>query len=242
VVYSDNGEGKKVDLAPAKQTGLTLLLDSSAVNSSWLSDGFFAQALQDTTTGDIIIAFEASNLDLKDKSAYAVGSRNADKQILLGITPQAFYDATTFVQDVEQYLTEHNLEALPVYVTGHSLGGAEAEFVASTDGLSGVTFGAPGSLVATYGNPRAGQSFVNYVDWGDPVGNFGFHFGSVKQVGPAADAVVAATLEQHLGPVAGTLAAGALFHPLDHYAIDLRLSQTADAGHGTPIAMPLGTT
>jgi hypothetical protein len=60
LVYADNREGKGSDLAPPASSGLTLLLDSGAVNSKWLSDGFFAQALEDTSSGDIIIAFEGS--------------------------------------------------------------------------------------------------------------------------------------------------------------------------------------
>ena len=37
LVYADNREGKGSDLAPPTSRGLTLLLDSGAVNSKWLS-------------------------------------------------------------------------------------------------------------------------------------------------------------------------------------------------------------
>jgi Ca2+-binding RTX toxin-like protein len=60
-----------------------------------------------------------------------------------------------------------------------------------------------------------GQSFTNYVDFGDPIGNFGFHFGTVDNVGPAQDLVT----ENEVGDVI----AAALFHPLSNYKTDLNL-------------------
>jgi hypothetical protein len=222
LVYADNREGKGSDLAPPTSSGLTLLLDSGAVNSKWLSDGFFAQALEDTSSGDIIIAFEGSRPF--EGSAYGRASAHADSQILAGQTPTAFSDALAFAGDVEQYLIAHHLASNPTYVTGHSLGGAEAEYVASIDHFSGATFGAPGTLHPVYPGVGPGQTFTNYVDYGDPVGNFGFHFGAVQEVGPVSDGATTAALERTLGPALGALLAASLFHPLNHYAADLGIS------------------
>ena len=238
LVYTDNREGKGNDLPPPASSGLTLLLDSGAVNSKWLSDGFFAQALQDTS-GNIIIAFEGS-LPF-EASAYGRGSASADSQILAGQTPHAFSDALVFTADVQQYLVQHNLASNPVYLTGHSLGGAEAEYVASKDGYSGVTFGAPGTLAPVYPDLGPGQTFTNYVDYGDPVGNFGTHFGTVQEVGPRSDATTTAVLEKILGPALGALVAETLFHPLSHYAADLNIStslvaSSSSVGHFHSIA------
>jgi hypothetical protein len=222
-VYGDNGEGQTADTAPPTSTGLTLLLDSGQINANWISDGFFGQAFLDAA-GSVIISFEGSILNLRDQSSYAKGSRGADLAISIGLTPSAFIDAHTFADDVQQYLALHSLGSHPIYLTGHSLGGAEAEYVASLDHYNGVTFGAPGTLRPTYKAAVAGQTFINYVDFGDPVGNFGFHFSRVQEVGPVTDRVIWFSLDRSLGSTAGDLAAARLFHPLSHYATDLGLS------------------
>jgi len=215
-VYADNAIGTQSGTAPPPSTGLTLLLDSRnaslAGNTNWLSDGFFAQAFEDAS-GNIIIAFEGSILNPQDLSPYAVGSRAADADIALGQLPQALLDANTFALDVKQYLAQHNLGSDPIYLTGHSLGGAEAENVAFNvdpgGNMSGVTFGAPGdpALPASVQAPN----FINYVDYGDPVGNFGNHVGTVLHVGASSNNGFP------------TLPIYTADHLLSHYAADLGL-------------------
>jgi hypothetical protein len=199
--YRDNGEGLSKDTVPPPSTGLAVLLDSDKINAHWLADGFFGQAFADAS-GNVIISFEGTGTD---SSIYATGSQSADRAISLGQTPPAFTDAEAFAQAVQVMFGSR-----PIYLTGHSLGGAEAEYVASRDHLSGVTFAAPGTLAPSYNDPVPGQSFVNYVDWGDPIGNFGFHFGSVQKVGPETDATI---------PFPDNLQT----HMLAHYASDLSL-------------------
>lgn len=238
-VYTDDGEGIKSDSGPPASTGLTLLLDSGQINSQWISDGFFAQAFLDSS-GNIVVSFEGSAIDF---SLYSIGSLAADEAIASGQTPQAFRDAYAFTADVQQYALQHGLGANPIYLTGHSLGGAEAEYVASLDDMSGVTFGAPGTLVPTYKSPSPGQSFVNYVDFGDPIGNFGFHFGAVDNVGSAQNQVTAEEV--------GDVVAAALFHPLANYKTDLNLGpptvfdfnsdQTADGTTGNDSMVGIDT-
>src|SRR5262249_30078745 len=153
-------------------------------------------------------------------SSFALGTKGADAAILAGTAPRAFEDAYQFTQDVENYLQQHHLGADHIYLTGHSLGGAEAEYVGSLDHESGVTFGAPG-VPGNHGSLVANQSFVNYVDYGDPVGNFGSHFGNVEHVGSPVGGVVTLGLIGAFGAVEGQLLAGLLFHGLPHYAQDL---------------------
>jgi hypothetical protein len=223
-VYADNAIGTQSGTAPPASTGLTLVLDSRdsslTGNSSWLSDGFFAQAFKDAS-GNIIIAFEGSIIDPLDPSfntPYGNGSRGADFDISIGLVPKAFLDADTFALDVKQYIAQHTLGSNPIYLTGHSLGGAEAQDVAFVidPGESGVTFGAPGDPRLTA--PVNAPNFINYVDYGDPVGHIGNHFGTVQPVGSPLNAEV------------GSLAAAALFHPLSQYAADLGLSSTVTPG------------
>jgi hypothetical protein len=230
LVYADDREGKGPDLAPPASSGLTLLLDSGTANPKWLADGFFAQAFQDTS-GNVVIAFEGS-LPFEG-SVYGIASTYAFAQVLAGQTPRAFADALAFTADVEKYLVAHSLASNPVYLTGHSLGGAEAEYVAANDGLSGVTFGAPGTLHPVYPSIGAGQTFTNYVDYGDPLGNFGSHFGSVQEVGPVSDAAATASLEKTLGSVLGAAVAALKFHPLNHYAADLGISTSLVASNSS---------
>jgi hypothetical protein len=206
-----NGTPATTSKIPAS-AGLTPFLESNSdplsPGNNWLSDGFFGEAFIDKN-GDVIVAFEGSLLI--GGGAFGAGSRGADRQILIGGTPAAFNDANLFVTDVEQYVAKNYSALDPIYLTGHSLGGAEAEYVASLGGESGVTFGAPGEQLPNY-SQISGQTFTDYVDFGDPVGNFvsfGKHFGTVQEVGPRLD---------QLG---GELVGLALFHPLSHYGADL---------------------
>lgn len=223
VVYADNALGTQNGTAPPPETGLALLLDSRDPaldgSSSWLSDGFFAQAFKDSF-GNIIISFEGSiinpfdSLDPSFWTPYAKGSRVADAEIIAGRIPQAFLDAESFALDVKQYLAQHNLGSSPIYLTGHSLGGAEAQDVAYIIGItSGVTFGAVGT--PDLSTQVSAPNFINYIDFGDPVGQFGVHFGTTVLVGPSIDAAVE--------DVFGKVPAAALYHPLPHYAADLGL-------------------
>ena len=127
--------------------------------------------------------------------------------------PQALLDANTFALDVKQYLAQHNLGTNLIYLTGHSLGGAEAENVAYIinpgGNMSGVTFGAPGDPALQA--PAQASNFINYVDYGDPVVNFGSHFGTVLHVGTSSNNGVP------------TLPIYPADHLLSHYAADLGL-------------------
>jgi hypothetical protein len=218
-VYADNAIGTSWDNQPPAPLGFTLLLDSrdpSLVgNTNWLSDGFFGQAFKDAS-GNVIIAFEGAIIDPADPSfstPYGAGSRVAAVDTLIGLVPQAFQDAINFSLDVSN-LTGSN----PIYLTGHSLGGAEAEAVAYIHPNNiaiggGVTFGAQG--IPELRVPVPNPNFTNYVDYGDPIGNYGNHFGSVVHVGSPFDKVVT----EIFGPLVGI----ALYHPLSHYGADLHI-------------------
>src|SRR5262245_56094128 len=93
------------------------------------SDGFFGRAYQDGF-GNIIIAYEGTSDNLP-------GSMTADHLLMGGETPPAFGDALQFAQQVQAQFGSH-----PIYLTGHSLGGAEAEYVATQISIQGgATFG-----------------------------------------------------------------------------------------------------
>jgi Cadherin-like len=157
-------------------------------------DGFYAQAFVDEN-GDVIVAFKGSIINPFPLSQfltpYGAGSRTDDIDILNGKLPTALVnDALSFVQSVREIAG-----SAPLYVTGHSLGGFEAEVVTAAAGSpvdGGVTFGAPG--VPGYNGESSNlyaADLLDYVEEGDPVGNFADDpesglaiFAATKKVGP----------------------------------------------------------
>ncbi|HQT86961.1 MAG TPA: hypothetical protein PK677_00240 [Acidiphilium sp.] len=70
----------------------------------------------------------------------------------------------------------------PIYVTGHSLGGGIADFVAGAlSNITGMTFAAPG--YKKYGNASA-ASMINYYNVNDtiPTVNLQYHCGAIKSL------------------------------------------------------------
>jgi hypothetical protein len=203
-------------------------------------DGFYSQAYEDTSNGLVIIAYEGTYTNTLD---YAFGTAAADALIAGGLPPSCLSDAVRFARQVRTFVGANT----PIYVTGHSLGGTEAEQVALTLGSSiagGVTFGATG--LPGYSGPSNQQNFVDYVDYGDPVGNYasdssselngisltGNHFGSVVQVGNSFDAfyLKSAEVVAEFSPIdslpgfLALLAAGTLIgidHQPPHYWQDM---------------------
>jgi hypothetical protein len=165
------------------------------------SAGFYGAALRFDGPGDadpIVIAFEGtdpSSETLRNNPIFLAGQLEADEQIYFGQIPEAFTHALAFTEEI---LETQGVSRENVFVTGHSLGGAEAEYVAAQLDLGGATFGAPGihaSAVPEGSTPE----LMNYVVYGDPVGNYSadrpnrlsnilfsddiHHFGEVQYIG-----------------------------------------------------------
>jgi len=177
-------------------TGMTELTRSGNI-----TDGFEAVALLDNT-GNIIIANEGS-LQLKGvPNGYTWNSGKADLAIYNNQQHiPALTDAINFVgQALQEYYGKPGYGE--IYVTGHSLGGieAEAEAKAWSNIAGGITFGATGLP----GNTTAGgpATLINYVEYGDPVGNYAsdpvnalseqtlgvmYHYGQVMMIGSTQD-------------------------------------------------------
>jgi hypothetical protein len=175
-------------------------VDSSALdNLNNNSDGFYAQAFKDLS-GNVIIAYEGSTPGVNIFNSYVSASDSNDVEILKGQAPAALTDAVNFAKEVQREFGS----ADSIYITGHSLGGAEAEAVALANGqaglsiVGGVTFGAPG-VPGYSGNGENSSILTDYVDYGDPVGNYASdsgsalndlappnmdHFGVVDLIGP----------------------------------------------------------
>ena len=201
-------------------SGFTELMQSPAYPSGMTAVVFMNQA-----TNQIVISFRGSTLD-----AFYDDWISADLLgIAAGTVPQAFGDALLFAQTVQQAYPGST-----IYVTGHSLGGAEAEYVAATldaatgaqNSISGITFAAPAiSSLLPVGVPYASVPLVNYVNTLDPIGNFiattvgattqGAHVGSTIELPLPVDFsnVFTAGLL-----VLGSAALAATYHPLGAYA------------------------
>jgi len=196
---------------PATLDGMTVVRVSL---QGQLKDGFAAVAVKDAN-GNIIIVNEGTvpaTVSLTPpavtETAFTLGTLSADSRIAKGdIKTPALLDAAAFASQVEAQFGNKT----PIFVTGHSLGGIEAEAEAKAlVGLNefggGATFGAtglPGQTAATTG---AANKLIDYVDRGDPVGNYALdtetltpnhvttnapakHYGVVQEEGSASHAV-----------------------------------------------------
>ena len=136
------------------------------------SDGFYGAAYTNGT--QIVIAFEGSYWW---PPTYAIGSFGvADGAILAGQLPAAAQHAIDWGSAVIGAAELEGISTSNIYLTGHSLGGLEAEVLAQYEynlpahiTLDGATFGEPGLPANTTAGLDTG--LIDYVDYGDPVGN-----------------------------------------------------------------------
>ncbi|WP_048710454.1 lipase family protein [Microvirga massiliensis] len=168
------------------------------------NSGFYGAALQVDGPGQadqIVVAFEGTDpsSDLfKTNPVFVAAQLAADAQVYRGQVPDAYTDALNFTKDVIEAAEARGISKEDVHVTGHSLGGAEAQYVAAQLDLDGLTFGAPG-IAASAIPDGSTPEVTNYVVYGDPVGNYSadppnrlsnilfsddiIHFGDVKFIG-----------------------------------------------------------
>ncbi|MCK0174989.1 hypothetical protein [Mycolicibacterium sp. F2034L] len=162
-----------------------------------------------TPENQIIIAYQGTTggSHLLFNPFIAISQVIADLQVVFtSSTPPAFYDALDFAERVLHEAALQGYSAEDVFVTGHSLGGWEAQFVAQQIGLAGIGFEAPGINTIVPGN-GADSMFVNIGTYGSsapymatdlpglqpfmppyfPGGGIKPHFGPIVMVGdPAA--------------------------------------------------------
>ena len=127
-------------------------------------NGCTAAAFSDGA-GNVIISFQGTQ---------TVQQSQADQLLMTGVNGSripAFQDAVAFTRSVEQVAASMGVPSSSVYVTGHSLGGALAEYVASKTGLGGASFAGAG--IPGYQAPSApAANFVSYVEHGDSFANW----------------------------------------------------------------------
>jgi hypothetical protein len=227
-------------IAPTNPPGMTpFLVNGSQLQLADEGTGAFARVWL-TGNNQVVIAYQGTtggeNLLT---NPLAVIPQLVDDLGLWGATTwPAVTSALAFAKSVVAIAAGHGIGAANVFVTGHSLGGIEAEYVAQQTGLGGMSFEATGlaKSVTTAGN---GANFVNVITAGDPVGSYASdvkgeqpfapayapgmtgaspHYGSVVMVGdPAAETKLTADAAGATNPLGTLFALPALMGDLNSY-------------------------
>lgn len=196
------------DPSAAASLGLRTMLDSAGrpVTIATAS-GVTATAFIDKA-GDVLIAYQGTSSTAQYQLDLAI-MNGTDTSRLAG-----FSDALGFARHVEAIAAKEGILQTRIYVTGHSLGGTLASYVASRIGLAGASFAASG--IPGYHAPATpAANFVDYVGKGDPFANYGTdtaekasavvanramdHYGNVVQLGSAVDAAALAPFAASIG-------------------------------------------
>ena len=225
-------------------TGLGFTYLNGAVDGTPLQlysqdTGFYGAALV-TSANQVVITFEGTNF-FTGNDTFTAAQVADEAAISAGVTAPSFLTAAAFTAEVIGEAIVQGYSLSDITVTGHSLGAAEAEYVAATYGLGGVAFAPPG--IVTSVTPTV--SFTSYVDYGDPVGNYASnppdnmgeivqssdirHFGTQVLRGNPLDgdllqSAATAYAEGDEAGALGILAGLVQFHYLTRYAQDLDLT------------------
>ncbi|MGE2834217.1 hypothetical protein [Mycobacterium sp. SMC-4] len=121
-----------------------------------------------TPEGQLIIAYQGTTggSHLLFNPLITISQVITDLQVIFTrTTPPAFHHALAFADRVQAAAALQGYTSDDIFVTGHSLGGWEAQFVAQQTGLAGVGFEAPGFNTRVPGN-GADSMFVNIGTYG----------------------------------------------------------------------------
>lgn len=157
-----------------------------------------------TSQNQVVIAYQGTTggLNLLTNPLIALTQIVQDVGIYSKQVTPGEKDSLAFAKSVIATAAARGITSANVFVTGHSLGGIEAEYVAQQTGLGGIAFESTGIPAAA--NAAAGKNFVNVVTYGDPVANYASdisamqpfapssglaHYGQVVLVGNPADEV-----------------------------------------------------
>jgi hypothetical protein len=158
-----------------------------------------------TPEKQVIIAYQGTTggTNLLFNPLIAISQVVTDAQVIFtDTTPQAFTDSLAFEQQVEAEAAQQGFDKSDIFVTGHSLGGWEAEYVAQQANVGGIGFESPGINTTVEGN-GVDSGFVNVETYGDtaaylatdlpalqpfmppyvPAGGSKPHYGSIVMIG-----------------------------------------------------------
>jgi hypothetical protein len=176
-------------------TALTFKGSPVTINSQ---SGAVAEAYVDAT-GNIIIAYQGTQ---------TTAQLEADLLMSANVQPEsisALSQALSFVSTVKTAALAAGLNPQNISVTGYSLGGNLAEYVASQTGLPGISFA--GSGLPHYVAPATpAKNFISFVETGDPWANRASdaalapivsdqdHYGTVELIGNPADTALTSAI------------------------------------------------
>ncbi len=141
--------------------GLTaFLVNGQQLSYTDKSTGVQADVWQ-TGAGQLIVAFQGT----QDFQQFLV-----DIGVYLKEVTKGEQESAAFVQTALADAAAQGIAASDVFITGHSLGGIEAEYAAQQTGLAGIAFEPTG--IPPGSGLGDGSNFVNIVTYGDPVGNY----------------------------------------------------------------------
>ena len=168
--YAQSGLQAEIGLQPLMRGGKPVAVLNEKT-------GLFSEAFVTTGGGpkQIIIGYEGTSL-YKFSNEFTGAQAYDDAAIFAGRDAVSFKGSARFAEQVMRIGHSQGISKGNIFLTGHSLGAAEAEYAGMKTGLAGDTFGTPGIEIpnAVAGNPLRGRQskLTNYVDYGDPVGNY----------------------------------------------------------------------
>jgi hypothetical protein len=232
IVYEDSSE-RAEELNATFGDRFELVADESAIGGH---HGFEAIAVREKATSNIFIAYEGT----KDRDDFWV-----DADLVIETKLGHFAKDPTAIDS--PYLDTHVDQAMtfydhvkatypnsPITLTGHSLGGTDAQVVGAKHGVPTVTFESPGvppTLLQRLGiQPKTTLDMVDYQRSSDEFGSFGRDIGTTVQIVPS-ERIFSVSPEGYLSLGNPGLAAKLLFenfmglvaqHAMPDIADDLR--------------------
>lgn len=185
--------GQPAGLTPFTVNGLPVTLTNDLTGA--------AAQVWVTPQKQIIIAYQGTTggTNLLFNPLIAVTQLLADAEGTIGnTTPAAFPDSLKFAQQVQTDAAEQGYATDSIFVTGHSLGGWEAEYVAQNTGMDGIGFESLGLSTTVAGN-GADSLFVNTATYGDPAAYWASDMSGFQPLAPPY--VPGGGSDPHYGPI-----------------------------------------
>jgi hypothetical protein len=151
---------------------------------SFFTSGLQMRAFQKSSGRSLVIAFKGTKPSM-------MSDLLADLRLSMYGMPRQAVDALRHTIE-----WKGDFQGLDVTLVGHSLGGAIAQVVGILTDTRFVTFNAPGmwsnavgicALPKLINTTRCG---MNFIKWGDPIGNFGKHIGDTTRVRSIGHSIV----------------------------------------------------
>jgi len=144
---------------------------SSSISSVDTPQSAYWAAYHNASQEQVIIAFKGTQIrhqrDLEN-----------DFDIFQGKRPRALPQALAFVETVIAYLNKQGIQA-EIILTGHSLGGTLAEYIALEKGYKTLTFESPGIFLNTALNRHEAQ-ITHYLMLPNVINTVGSHVGKIQ--------------------------------------------------------------